>query len=202
MKSQTLNIFERYTASQRLHVAEETLLQLQQRMGKTELSVVELGCGYYGRNLFYLRDRFPDANFLGVDLKINPGLYKYEGVYLLQADLNNWQPVQNFDCVLSLAVTEHLAEINKHFSLIESCMTNQGRAVVTSPLPQAHFLLWFLSRLRIFNPQEIDDHKLYLTRTGLQRYAQQAGLHIQGYRTISFAMHQAAILGKNNVKKT
>ena len=179
-------------------LVEQQLVTLQRLLGRSKLSVVELGCGYYGKTLFYLRDRFPHMNFLGVDLKINPGLYKYEGVYLLQADLNSWQPVQQFDCVLSLAVAEHLAEINKHFSLIAASLTDQGCAVVTSPLPQSHFLLWVLARLRIFGPQEIDDHTLYLTRPGLQRYAHQAGLQIRDHRAISLGTHQAAILSKTN----
>jgi trans-aconitate methyltransferase len=185
---------ERYAIGLRLQVVVDALQQLQQAHPGEALRVLELGCGYRGNNLAYLKARYPEMDFTGVDLTIDEALLGQPGITLLAADLNDWQPEDEYDCVLSLAVAEHLLDLPKHFQLITECLAAGGVAILTSPTPPAHAVLSLLAWLNIFDKEEIQDHKLYLTGEGISALAGDAGLGVQTYRTFSLAMNQVAFL--------
>jgi trans-aconitate methyltransferase len=93
-------------------VAEETINNLIK--SKINISVLEVGCGFYARNIQYLKQRFPDVAFVGVDLKCS----SIDGIELIEDDIEIWEPSSKFDCVLSLAVVEHLVNLQRHFDLL------------------------------------------------------------------------------------
>ena len=188
---------ERYAIGLRLQVVVDALARLEGAAQGAALRVLELGCGYRANNLQYLQQRYPEMRFTGVDLTVDEAFPPQPGLTLLAADLNDWQPEQEYDCVLSLAVAEHLLDPQRHFQLIAESLRGGGVALVTSPTPPAHAVLSLLAWLNIFDQEEIQDHKLYLTREGLHALAEGAGLVVQAYRTFSLGMNQFAILARN-----
>jgi hypothetical protein len=158
-----------------------------------DLSVIELGCGYRATNLQALSTEFENVAFTGVDLSVNTNSASVE---LIQANLAEWKPNKRYDGVLSLAVAEHLLDPRRHFHLIADCLEKGGLAGLTTPTPQAHLLLAALSRLGVFDRDEIHDHKLYLTQTGIEGMASEAGLRVEGYSQFSLGMNQWTLLRK------
>lgn len=156
-------------------------------------TVLELGCGFWGSNLSVMKAIFPSMSFIGVDLSVSANV---SDVRLIEGNVSNWTPNNVFDIVLSLAVVEHLPDPQHHFGLLATCVTEAGRIGLTTPAPQAHFFLKALSRLGIFDKAEIDDHKNYLTESGIQAMANNSKLIVEELHTFSFRMNQWAIMRK------
>jgi len=186
---------EKFAIGLRLKAAVAAFEQQRRALGREELSVLELGCGYNGDNLAYLQARYPRASFLGVDLRVNPELSRGP-VRLVAGNMDDWRPPGTFDLVLSLALAEHLVDLPRHFELIADGLAADGVALLTSPQPQAHAVLWMLSLIGVFDKQEIADHKLYLTRAGLQTLADAAALELSDYRSFTMLMNQSVSLQK------
>jgi trans-aconitate methyltransferase len=158
-----------------------------------EANVLELGCGFWGRNLNAMKAIFPAMSFTGVDLSVSAEESK---VQLIQANVSSWVPNRQFDVALSLAVVEHLSDPQHHFGLLADCVKETGWIGLTTPTPQSHFVLRVLSRLGIFDKLEIDDHKSYLTRPGIQTLAGISKLTVEEFYTFSFGLNQWALLRK------
>lgn len=190
-EQRTFRGLEDFAIRQRVSRTSVFLEQLRrEHLGET-LKVIELGCGFRGSNLMKLNARFSEVRFTGVDVSVDK---ENATVQLIQADLAAWKPTERYDGVLSLAVAEHLLDPAHHFALIAECLERGGLAGMTTPTPQAHVLLKALGRLRIFDREEIEDHKLYLTLTGLGAMAAQAGLKVEQYEQFSFGMNQWMLL--------
>jgi len=191
---------EKFAIRLRLAAAVAGFERQRRALAREDLSVLELGCGYHGDNLAYLQARYPRASFLGVDLRVNPELSRGP-VRLVAGSIDAWQPPGAFDLVLSLALAEHLVDLPRHFELIADALTTDGIALLTSPQPQAHAVLWMLSVIGVFDKQEIADHKLYLTRAGLQALADAAALEVRDYRSFSLGMNQWVSLQRKQAPK-
>lgn len=177
----------------RLERAQALIRRIRAEQPDKALRVLELGCGYWGRNLGELCRSNPGGEFTGVDLSVAE---QVEGFRLVQGDITNWMPKETYDVVLSLSVVEHLIEPQKHFNLMASALAAGGLAGLTTPTPAADALLSALSRSRIFDREEISDHKLYLTEAGLRLCAQLAGLEVMEYEHFSFGMNQWVLMRK------
>jgi len=178
----------------RLIKAQWLLETLLYKNPEKELQVLELGCGFWGRNLQKLSKDFAGVQLSGVDLTVTKE--KTGPVNLIQADLTKWKPDRTYDGVLSLAVLEHLLDPQQHFELIATCLKKGGLAGLTTPTPPAHFVLERLARLGIFDRAEIKDHKMYFTENGLDNLAERAGLVVEEYREMSLGMNQWMLLRK------
>ena len=181
---------ESFIIQRRVKAADRALMRLITI--KKAPQVLELGCGFHGANLRYLRKRFPEASFRGIDLRVDKSSAP-DGVELIEANLTTWQPDVRYDCVLSLAVAEHFVDIPQHFRLVSQSLSDGGMAVVTTPKPEAHFVLSVASALGIFDRESIRDHKLYLTRSGIETLAGQAHLEVIEYHSI-LMLNQCCIL--------
>lgn len=189
---------EKFAIRLRLAAAVAAFDRQRRALAREDLTVLELGCGYHGENLAYLQARYPRASFLGVDLRVNPELSRGP-VRLVPGSLDAWRPPGAFDLVLSLALAEHLVDLPRHFELIAEALAADGVAFLTSPQPQAHAVLWLLAAIGIFDRQEIADHRLYLTRAGLQSLADAAALELRDYRSFTLGMNQSVSLQKRKV---
>jgi trans-aconitate methyltransferase len=155
--------------------------------------VLELGCGFWGSNLIAMEAVFPAMSFTGVDLSVSKDVSHIE---LIEANVSSWTPNRQFDVVLSLAVVEHLPDPQHHFGLLADCVKDAGRIGLTTPTPQSHFVLKVLSRLGIFDRSEIDDHKSYLTESGIRTLADISRLTFEELYTFSFGLNQWALMRK------
>lgn len=187
---------ERYAIQRRQRIAQRAMQSLANSNPRGDLQVLELGCGYTGANLQLLAQEFPQSHYTGVDLKVAKNSVNDSLVKLVEADIENWRPEQEYDLVISLAVVEHLVRPAAHFTLLAACLAADGLAVLTTPTPFADLPLRALARLGIFDRDEIADHKTYLSRTGIQAFCKEAGLEIVDYHLASFGMNHAALLRK------
>lgn len=193
-EERTFRGLEDVAIRRRLVKAHRLLENLLHENPEKELQVLELGCGFWGRNLQMLSEDFAGVQFTGVDLTV--AKEKTGAVNLIQADLTKWKPDRTYDGVLSLAVLEHLLDPQQHFELIAACLKKGGLAGLTTPTPPGHFVLERLAGLGIFDRAEIKDHKMYFTENGLENLAKGAGLVVEEYREMSLGMNQWMLLRK------
>lgn len=184
---------ENFAIRKRLERAQGMVQRIRKVDSKKQLSILELGCGYWGRNLEALSNTYSEIEFAGVDLAVANGSNKFT---LIQGDLTTWSPTQTFDGVLSLAVIEHLTNPEQHFILIANALKKGGLAGLTTPTPPSHLVLSTLAWLKIFDREEIADHQLYLTEAGLRASAEQAGLEVMTYEQFSMGMNQWLLMRK------
>jgi trans-aconitate methyltransferase len=159
-----------------------------------DLSLLELGCGYWGNNLVQLSKEFPQVQFSGVDVAVSAE--PVQNIHLSAANLESWRPSEAYDAVLSLAVLEHLVDPRVHFALIAACLKPKGLCALTTPTPPSHMVLSTLADLGIFDADEIRDHKSYYTEQGLRSLAAGAKLKVENYSQMSFGMNQWILLRK------
>ncbi len=185
---------EAFAIRRRLKAARRLLDMLVKKDPNGKFDVLELGCGFWGQNLTILSEEYVNFSFTGVDLSVSKDV---AGVQLVQADVSNWKSSRKYDVVLSLAVVEHLSEPQKHFNLMAECVEKRALVGLTTPSPQSHFTLHLLARLGIFDSSEIEDHRLYLTETGIRNMAGSSNLSVEEFRTFSFGMNQWSLMCKD-----
>jgi len=194
-KSRRFRGIEAFAIRKRLKVAENVLRR--QLLEKPNTSVLELGCGYYAANLQYLKTVFSSADFVGVDMDVDQSLTQH-GFSLHKVDFERWHPQKTFDCVISLAVAEHMLNPLNHFKLIRTCLSENGIAIITTPTPASDIVLRLLASLRFFDKEAVSDHKLYLTYDGIKNMSQSADLELRDHRIISMGMNHVCTLTAAN----
>ncbi len=187
-------LLEAFAIRRRLKAARHLLNLLLESQPDAKLSVLEVGCGFWGSNLSLLQKENASIEFTGVDLSVSRDV---KNVKLIQADISTWKPAREFDAVVSLAVIEHLIDPLNHFRLLAASVKQGGLIGLTTPSPQSHFILQMLAKLRIFDSDEIQDHKIYLTETAIRLCAAGADLSIEEYKPFSFGLNQWVLMRKN-----
>ncbi len=188
------NVLERAAIQRRVREVLKTLRAFVANRPSEPIDVLELGCGYFASNLQQIKRLIPNARCTGVDLVVSQEVANRQELELLEVELDSWRPPRTFDLVLSLAVIEHLVDIQRHFDLIARSLRPNGIAVNTTPTPYAHFMLQALGKFGIVDTKEIIDHKLYLTRTGVYSLARRASLEVLDYNLFQFGMNQHYVL--------
>lgn len=134
----------------------------------TEIKTIcDLGCGS-GNLIRALRAKGYDA--FGIDVK--------EGVNIVAADLNLPLPIKSdsVDLVVSLANIEHLHEPLSNLREIRRILRPGGALILTTPSTGAKPVLEFLAfKLKVIDPVEIRDHKMYFSKKLLKYYLDEAG---------------------------
>lgn len=186
---------EKFAIQRRLRAAYSLMDQLVSEGKNKDLTVLELGCGFYGNNLRAMHQEFPQVKFVGVDVAVDDR--STQEIKLIRADLRTWKPNTIYNAVFSLAVAEHLVEPLAHFAMISKCLHKHGLAGITTPAPEAHRVLAFFAMLGIFDKREILDHQMYLTENGLRNLAVQTDMEVLEYKKFSLGFNQWMLLRKN-----
>lgn len=102
-------------------------------------------------------------------------------------------------CVVSLACFEHL-ETHEFPSLLKELhdiSRNDAVLVGTVPTPLGKPVLEFLSyKLKLIDPSQIEDHKVYYDRVTLTKALQGTGWELSEYRTFQFGMNSFFVFKK------
>jgi len=136
---------------------------------RTNLEVLELGCGYRATQLRALEPKLKRG--IGVDFQIAPELRTLEKLTFHQGTIEQMLPQfesETMDVVLVISVLEHLAEpefvIHSAFRLLRP----SGLLLINVPTWRGkRFLELSAFRLGFSSKLEMDDHKMYYEKRDL-----------------------------------
>jgi SAM-dependent methyltransferase len=144
---------------------------------RTDLTVLEIGCGYRATHLLAIRDRTRQG--VGVDFNIAPELRSMPGLTFHEASIEDTLPLLTrgtFDVVLMISVLEHLAEQFAALEAAHELLRPGGTLLVSVPTWRGKFFLEFSAfRLGLSPKIEMDDHKMYYDKRDLWPLLVRAG---------------------------
>lgn len=128
------------------------------------LQGLDYGCGYHG-HFVQRANRIPGVRFRGCDLSVSadcPELFSLRGQSL---DTLSPRP----DVITAHAVLEHLDDPRAAVEQFARLLSADGILILTVPSIRARPVLEFLAfRLGVISRTEIEDHKRYYDRAGLE----------------------------------
>ena len=139
--------------------------------------IADFGSGFRADSLRYLLERKFMMRGIGLDLSITDE--KFENINMFVEDFE--KGVKNLagesvDCVLSLAILEHLYNPKLYLQDVYKSLKPGGVLLLTTPSPYSKPVLEFLSRqLKLIDRKEIDDHKHYFSLSELETLAKEVG---------------------------
>lgn len=144
---------------------------------RSDLDILELGCGYRATQLLALRDRIRHGT--GVDFKIAPELLNEKGFSFFEGPIEATLPklaANSFDAVLLISVLEHLTEPVAALQSAALLLRPDGVLLINVPTWRGKFFLEFSAfRLGLSPKVEMDDHKMYYDQRDLWPLLVRAG---------------------------
>jgi len=144
---------------------------------RTDLNVIELGCGFRATLLVSLERHLKHG--VGVDFHIAPELMAlekftfYEGP--IEESLQKLSP-GSFDVVMLISVLEHLRDPQLVLSAARSLLKPAGVILINVPTWRGkRFLEFSAFRLGLSPKVEMDDHKMYYNKRDLWPLLVRAG---------------------------
>ena len=130
--------------------------------------ILDLGCGHYPQNLINLENKISRAVGIDKDIPDKPFSAK---ISLIKAFIEKKLPFPDneFDCILMLAVLEHL---DYPAAIIREChriLKPGGRLIITIPSNYSKPILLTLAGLGLISKEEIYDHKHYFNQKEMER---------------------------------
>jgi len=135
--------------------------------------LLDIGCGCFPQNLINLENKFKGA--IGIDKDI-PAQSFSQKVGFQKAYIETQLPFSDnqFDCLLMLAVLEHL---NHPQAILQECyriLKPGGRLIITIPSNFSKPLLLSLAFLGLLSQEEIFDHKFYFSQKQMENMLEKA----------------------------
>lgn len=125
-----------------------------------------------------LRAAFPDADF-----------------HCRNLDEDKLDLPGRFDCVLMVALIEHLFNQKHVMDQVAGVLKPKGVLVLTTPTPFGNDIVHRLgARLGFFSKAAVDDHIVIYNRHRLGLMAREVGLRVSGYHTFQMGCNQLATL--------
>ena len=144
---------------------------------RSDLEVLELGCGFRAAQLLALEGRLKHG--VGVDFQIAPELRAREKFTFYEGTIEETLPKlagQSFDAILLISVLEHL---NDPLPVVESAramLKPSGVLLINVPTWRGKSFLEFSAfRLGLSPKLEMDDHKMYYDKRDLWPLLVRAG---------------------------
>ncbi|HTB80504.1 MAG TPA: class I SAM-dependent methyltransferase [Opitutaceae bacterium] len=144
---------------------------------RSDLEVLELGCGYRATQLLALRDRLKHGT--GVDFHLAPELCQTAGFSFHEGSIEEILPGlagRTYDVVLLISVLEHLHEPQAAIEAAGRLLRPGGSLLINVPTWRGkHFLEFSAFRLGLSPQVEMDDHKMYYGKKDLWPLLVRAG---------------------------
>ena len=159
-------------------------------------AVLDFGCGKNAWTTKYLR---PTCRcIVGFEPSLNQPTKN--GAVEIYNSLTTIKEKQiKFDTVIALAVFEHIKPLVFRNTLKELSLITTDQAIITGtvPRPEAKPILEFLSlRLKLIDPSQILDHKVYYDELWLKEMIEGTGWHLELYEKFQFGLNSYFILKK------
>lgn len=127
-----------------------------------------------------LKSRYPEHSFVSLDL-----------------DSTTWPIQDEFDCVLALAVIEHLWNLKSFLQNVGNVLAAGGRFVLTTPTPYGnHIVLRSLALAGLVRKDVINDHVAIFNKKLFQHLCAEFSFELEHYRTFQLGGNQLAVLKK------
>jgi len=165
-------------------------------------SVLDLGCGSLGVSAIYEQYRGQMTQYCGVERSTESvrqlGRRYPDGLFFARdLDRDRLETGQKFDCILMIALIEHLFNQQHIMSEVASALNPNGIVVMTTPTPFGNdFVHRFGASLGLFAKAAVDDHIVIYNHHRFRLMAQEVGLHIKFYTTFQFRCNQLVVLTK------
>jgi SAM-dependent methyltransferase len=144
---------------------------------RSNLEVLELGCGFKATQLVALEPRLQRA--VGVDFQIDPELSCRDKLSFYEGTIEEALPKlqnQTFDVVLLISVLEHLSDPLFVIESVRGLLKPSGVFLINVPTWRGKaFLEFFAFRLGLSPKVEMDDHKMYYDKRDLWPLLVRAG---------------------------
>jgi SAM-dependent methyltransferase len=144
---------------------------------RSDLEVLELGCGFRATQLVALSPRLKHGT--GVDFQLAPELTSLQNFTFRQGTIEETLPKlagKAFDAVLLISVLEHLREPLLVIGAIRDLLKPSGVLLINVPTWRGKTFLEFSAfRLGLSPKVEMDDHKMYYDKRDLWPLLVRAG---------------------------
>jgi 2-polyprenyl-3-methyl-5-hydroxy-6-metoxy-1,4-benzoquinol methylase len=144
---------------------------------RSNLEVLELGCGFRARQLVALESRLQRG--VGVDFQVDPQLSSRDNLTFYQGTIEETLPklqTQTFDAVLLISVLEHLSDPLFVIESVGGLLKPSGVLLINVPTWRGKAFLEFSAfRLGLSPKIEMDDHKMYYDKRDLWPLLVRAG---------------------------
>lgn len=137
--------------------------------------LLDIGCGYYPRNLVGLKGKVGKA--VGIDRE-PPPRSPSKKIKLVKYDINKTLPFKSgtFDYITMLAVLEHLPHPKEVVKECRRILKKGGKLIITVPSNYSKPVLETLAFLRLISREEISGHLHYFNIKELKALLNKAGL--------------------------
>jgi len=188
-------LLEKFLAKWRARIANKHI-QASARKGR----ILDIGCG--STPYFLIHTDFEEK--FGIDPAVDTDLAE-TNLTLQHHDIekNIQLPFEDnfFDIVTMLAVFEHIEpeQLKPLMQEIRRVLKPTGSYILTTPSPWGNVILWFMARLRLVSPTEIDEHKDGYHQKTIVKYLTQAGFQRDDVRSgyFEFLMNNWVVASKN-----
>jgi SAM-dependent methyltransferase len=130
---------------------------------RSDLTVLELGCGFHAAQLVALASRLKHG--VGVDFQISPELAAWEKFTFHEGTIEETLPkleAERFDAILLISVIEHLRDPLTVIASARRLLKPAGVLLINVPTWLGKKFLEFSAFRLGFSPKvEMDDHKMY-----------------------------------------
>ena len=144
---------------------------------RSDLEVIELGCGYHATQLLALEPHLKRG--VGVDFQLAPELASLEKFSFYEGTIENTLAklaAQTFDAVLLISVLEHLRDPLPVIESARDLLKPAGVLLINVPTWRGKTYLEFSAfRLGLSPKVEMDDHKMYYDKRDLWPLLVRAG---------------------------
>jgi|SRR5690348_2168640 SAM-dependent methyltransferase len=168
-------------------------------------SVLDLGCGSHGVSAVYDQYCVQMTDYCGIErsqesvLKLKKR-YPKQQFFARDLDRDRLELDRKFDCILMIALVEHLFNQQHVMSEVVNALNPDGIIVMTTPTPFGNDIVHRLgASLGLFAKAAVDDHIVIYNHHRFRLMAGEVGLHLKTYKTFQFFCNQIAVLEKSSL---
>lgn len=164
--------------------------------------VLDLGCGSYETAKIFKQHGDRMSYYCGIERSeesVRRLSEHYPSGHFFAKDLDHDRLELNreFDCILMIALIEHLFNQQHVMSEVANALKPGGIVVITTPTPFGNDIVHRLgAKAGLFAKSAVDDHIVIYNHHRFRIMAREVGLQLKHYRTFQFFCNQLAVLSK------
>lgn len=168
-------------------------IRLQQANRYCSGKVLDYGCGSGVFSVF-----FADADYVGVDTdaqSLEKARRKFPGKKFYDSDSPEWKTA-SYDTVVLAAVLEHLRDPENMLKELSGCLNEDGKMVITSPVPKFEFFHSIGAFFRVFSREASGEHCSKIDPAVMTNIARALGMQMTICKRFMFGLNQCFVLQK------